>query len=52
MAPLISKITLRQPRRIILGMLMMTGYVTMLDISHWTDKGGNCQKFQISAFWI
>jgi len=31
--------TLRQLSRIILGMLMMTGRVTMLGISRWTDKG-------------
>lgn len=37
-APLISKTTLRQLSRVILGMLMMTGRVTMLGISHWLTK--------------
>jgi putative transposase len=45
-APLISKTTLRQLSRIILGMLMMTGRVTMLGISRWTDKGGSYRTIQ------
>ncbi len=45
-APLISKTTLRQLSRVILGMLMMTGRVTMLGISRWTDKGGSYRTIQ------
>jgi len=45
-APLISKTTLRQLSRIILGMLMMTGRVTMLGISRWTEKGGSYRTIQ------
>jgi hypothetical protein len=44
--PLISKTTLRQMSRVILGMLMMTGRVTMLGISRWTDKGGSYRTIQ------
>lgn len=45
-ASLISKTTLRQLSRVILGMLMMTGRVTMLGISRWTDKGGSYRTIQ------
>jgi len=45
-APLISKTTLRQMNRVIIGMLMMTGRVTMLGISRWTDKGGSYRTIQ------
>ena len=44
--PLISKTTLRQLSRVILGMLMMTGRVTMLGISRWTDQGGSYRTIQ------
>ena len=44
--PLISKTTLRQMSRVILGMLMMTGRVTMLGISRWTEKGGSYRTIQ------
>jgi putative transposase len=45
-APLISKTTWRQMSRVILGMLMMTGRVTMLGISRWTEKGGSYRTIQ------
>jgi hypothetical protein len=45
-APLISKTTLRQLSRVILGMLMMTGRVTMLGISRWTGQGGSYRTIQ------
>ena len=45
-APLISKTTLHQLSQVILGMLMMTGRVTMLGISRWTDKGGSYRTIQ------
>jgi len=45
-APLTSKTTLRQLSRVILGMLMMTGRVTMLGISRWADKGGSYRTIQ------
>ena len=39
--PVLSKTTIRQMNLIISAMLAMTGRVTMLDISRWTDKGGS-----------
>jgi putative transposase len=45
-APLISKTTLRQMGRVIIGMLVMTGRVTMLGISRWTDQGGSYRTIQ------
>ena len=45
-APLTSKTTLRQLSRVVLGMLMMTGRVTMLGISRWTGKGGSYRTIQ------
>jgi len=45
-APLISKTTLRQMNRVIIGMLIMTGRVTMLGISRWTDKSGSYRTIQ------
>ena len=45
-APLVSRTTLRQMSRIILGMLMMTGRVTMLGISRWTERGGSYRTIQ------
>ena len=44
--PLISKTTLRQLSLVVLGMLMMTGRITMLGISRWTDKGGSYRTIQ------
>jgi len=45
-APLISKTTLRQLGRVIFGMLVMTGRVTMLGISRWAGKGGSYRTIQ------
>ena len=45
-APLISKTTLRQLSRVIFGMLVMTGRVTMLGISRWAGKGGSYRTIQ------
>ncbi len=45
-APLISKTTLRQLSRVILGLLAMTGRVTMLGISRWAGKGGSYRTVQ------
>ncbi|MCX6033792.1 MAG: transposase [Chloroflexi bacterium] len=43
---MISKTTLRQLSLVVLGMLMMTGRITMLGISCWTDKGGSYRTIQ------
>jgi len=45
-APLISKTTLRQMSHVIFGMLVITGRVTMLGLSRWTDKGGSYRTIQ------
>lgn len=45
-APLISKTTLRQMGRIIFGILAMTGRITMLGISRWTEVGGSYRTIQ------
>jgi DDE superfamily endonuclease len=41
-----SKTTMRQMSRIILAMIAMTGRVTMLGISRWTEKGGSYRSVQ------
>jgi putative transposase len=41
LAPSVTTTTLRQMNRIITAILAMTGRVTMLNISRWTDKGGS-----------
>jgi len=43
---MISKTTLRQLSLVVLGMVMMTGRITMLGISRWTDKGGSYRTIQ------
>lgn len=45
-APLVSKTTLRQMSHVIFGMLVITGRVTMLGLSRWTDKGGSYRTLQ------
>jgi len=42
----ISITTLRQLSRIILAMMAMTGRVTMLGISRWTEKGDSYRRVQ------
>jgi putative transposase len=42
----VSKTTLRQLSRIIPAMIAMTGRVTMLGLSRWTDKGGSYRTIQ------
>ena len=42
----LSKTTLRQLGRIIPAMLAMTGRVTMLGMSRWTDQGGSYRTVQ------
>ena len=39
--PLVTAVTIRQMATIIPAILTMTGRVTMLGISRWTDKGGS-----------
>src|SRR5664279_2492456 len=45
-APFLEKTRLRQMSQIILGMLVMTGRITMLGLSRWTEKGGSYRSIQ------
>jgi len=40
-APLLEPVTLRQMSRIIFAMLSISGRITMLGLSRWTEKGGS-----------
>jgi putative transposase len=42
----VSKTTMRQLSRIIFAMIAMTGRVTMLGLSRWTEKGGSYRTVQ------
>jgi putative transposase len=44
--PYLSSTTVRQLSHIVVAMLMMTGRVTMLGMSRWTDKGGSYRTIQ------
>ena len=44
--PYLTSTTVRQMSHIVVAMLMMTGRVTMLGMSRWTDKGGSYRTIQ------
>ena len=46
LAPTLPKTVCRQLHRIVLAMLAMTGRITQLGISRWTDKGGSYRTLQ------
>ena len=46
LAPVLPKTTCRQLHRIVVAMLAMTGRITQLGISRWTDKGGSYRTVQ------
>ena len=46
LSPVLPKTTCRQLHRIIVAMLAMTGRITQLGISRWTDKGGSYRTIQ------
>ncbi len=46
LTPVLAVTTLRQFSRIILALLAMTGRVTMLGISRWTEQGGSYRTVQ------
>jgi putative transposase len=61
LAPYVTTTTMRQMGHIITAILSMTGRVTMLNISRWTDKGGSYRTVQrwfhtvipwALAFWL
>jgi putative transposase len=53
--PILSQTTIQQMSQIITAMLAMTGRITMLGISRWTDKGGSYRTvqryFQTTISW-
>ena len=55
LSPKLEKTTIRQLSRIVPAMIAMTGRVTMLGISRWTEKGGSYRTvqrfFQTSLPW-
>ena len=44
--PYLTSTTVRQLSHIVVAILMMTGRVTMLGMSRWTDKGGSYRTIQ------
>lgn len=46
LSPVLSKTTCLQLHRIVVAMLAMTGRITQLGISRWTDKGGSYRTIQ------
>ena len=44
--PLLEQKTVRHMSHVIFGMLVVTGRVTMLGLSRWTDKGGSYRTIQ------
>jgi IS4 transposase len=61
LSPHLDMTTIRQMSRIILALLAMTGRVTMLGISRWTEKGGSYRTVQrffhtaipwVILFWV
>jgi putative transposase len=45
-APLLSKTIFRQLSQVIFGMLVISGRITMLGLSRWTEKGGSYRTIQ------
>jgi putative transposase len=45
-APLLEKTTFRQMSRVVYGMLVASGRITMLGLSRWTEKGGSYRTIQ------
>jgi putative transposase len=46
LSPVLSKTSCQQLHRIVVAMLAMTGRITQLGISRWTDKGGSYRTVQ------
>lgn len=45
-APLLEKTTFRQMSRVVYGMLVASGRLTMLGLSRWTEEGGSYRTIQ------
>jgi putative transposase len=56
LTPVLPKTTCRQLRRIVLAMLAMTGRITQLGLSRWTETGGSYRTvhrfFHTSIDWL
>jgi hypothetical protein len=46
LAPYVSSTSLRQLRHIVLALLCVTGRITMLGLSRWTERGGSYRTVQ------
>ena len=46
LAPLLAKTTFRQMSQVVYGMLVVSGRITMLGLSRWTEKGGSYRTIQ------
>ena len=46
LSPILSKTSCHQLHRIVVAMLAMTGRITQLGISRWTQKGGSYRTVQ------
>jgi hypothetical protein len=45
-APLLEPTTFRQMSQVVFGMLVISGRITMLGLSRWTEKGGSYRTLQ------
>ena len=45
-APLLEPTTVRQLSQVLFGMLVISGRLTMLGLSRWTEKGGSYRTIQ------
>lgn len=45
-APLVEQTTLRQLSQVVFGMLVVSGRITLLGLSRWTEKGGSYRTIQ------
>jgi hypothetical protein len=45
-APLLEPTTFRQVSQVVFGMLVISGRITMLGLSRWTEKGGSYRTLQ------
>ena len=46
LAPLLENTTLRQMSQVVFGMLVISGRITMLGLSRWTEQGGSYRTIQ------
>jgi len=55
-APLLEPTTFRQMSQVIFGMLVISGRITMLGLSRWTEKGGSYRTiqrwYQSELLWV